>query len=104
MSYASDLRAAAEAEREVHEQAHAVTAPLATLERLLKAQNARHALTIPDRLLPLLDRLEQLERVAEAANHRTVRGEIGVCADKAFDNRPFRKFLDAIDALDREAR
>ena len=88
-SYADDLIAAAEAERD-HPSAYNLA--------------ERVTLTSPGRLLPLLDRLEQLERVAEAANHRTVRGEIGVCADKAFDNRPFRKFLDAIDALDREAR
>ena len=52
MSYASDLRAAAEAERD-HPSAYNLA--------------ERVTLTTPDRLLPFLSYVEQLERVAEAA-------------------------------------
>ena len=52
MSYASDLRAAAEAERD-HPSAYNLA--------------ERVTLTTPDRLLPFLTYVEQLERVAEAA-------------------------------------
>ncbi len=58
-SYASDLRAAAEAEREAN-QHPALVAPT-------EGRYARIDLTTPDRLLPFLSYVEQLERVAEAA-------------------------------------
>ncbi len=68
-SYASDLRAAAEAEREAADAPRTTTPALQVSRavRLTNARNTRLILTTPDRLLHLLDRLEQLERVAEAA-------------------------------------
>ena len=56
MSYASDLRAAAEAEREAREQA-GIDGTVASFRR---EQSDRIALTIPDRLLPLLDKVDRL--------------------------------------------
>ena len=93
MSYASDLRAAAEAEREAREQA-GIDGTVASFRR---EQSDRIALTTPDRLLPFLAYVEQLERVAEAAR-----------AVRRFNEAPQRLALwdelAALDALDREAR
>ena len=58
-SYASDLRAAAEAEREAGRQDDSPGTSTSYV--------AASTLTIPDRLLPFLTDVEQLERVAEAA-------------------------------------
>ena len=96
MSYASDLRAAAEAEREAT-TVYGNSATLAGHTLMHKASDARIALTIPDRLLPFLAYVEQLERVAEAAR-----------AVRRFNEAPQRLALwdelAALDALDREAR
>lgn len=81
MSYASDLRAAAEAEREA-----AITDSTRTPKTWKTKHRRRIALTTPDRLLPLLDRFEQLERVAEAAREWHDEGDCATCgADCACD-------------------
>lgn len=105
MSYADDLRAAAEAERGAN-QHPALVAPT-------EGRYARIDLTTPDRLLPLLDRLEQLERVAEAATShdlslpaviRLINGmslpmEMGPSRDRWV--RCLQKLSDLVDELDR---
>ena len=62
MSYADDFRAAAEEERQAWERVQSVAHVT-----VAEAQFIRTALTTPDRLLPFLTYVEQLERVAEAA-------------------------------------
>ena len=88
MSYASDLRAAAEAERD-HPSAYNLA--------------ERVTLTTPDRLLPLLDRLEQLERVAEAARRVATAFSLDGKGDEERE-AAWTNLHREIDALDREAR
>ena len=99
MSYASDLRAAAEAERTAREAVRVGGSALLLARH--RAVLARVDLTIPDRLLPFLAYVEQLERVAEAAKAvRHDQRELTVDEWEVLWN----DFFDALDALDREAR